>query len=91
MSYTKWKWEVIQPGVYCNCQICACGTTFIIDTDTKRAVCKMEWSGLPQAKLIAAAPQLLEACKMARHNEGKRWGEIRDVLDAAIEAAESQP
>ncbi len=40
------------------------------------------------ARLVAAAPKLLAACKVARFNKDRLWIEVRNILDEAIAEAE---
>lgn len=38
-------------------------------------------------KAVNAHDKLIEACNLALHNEGKQWSEIKQVLQAALDAA----
>jgi len=89
MSYTKGEWRIAKRDGH------SVGVRPVIYTKDVDRIAIISYRGVPSieeadanARLIAAAPDLLDACKLCRHNENKRWSEIKEVLDRAITKAE---
>lgn len=88
MSHTKGEWKVngtiVQDEtgypivlVWPNTKLSSADSSALMNANAHR-ICQC----------VNNFDRLLEACRMARHNEHKHWDEIKAVLDSAIAAAE---
>lgn len=94
MTYTKGEWREV-PMNRCRSEV-RCGVTVVAEFPAKDVLDgPNNWNGYPPKEeqagniaLFLAAPELLEACKMALGAFEHNWAIDWDLLQRAIDKAE---